>query len=191
VPGLHDGREPGVELLVGRHLVEKAPVDEPDFAGVAHYGIAAVEHRRGRTIDRHVGQLIHDTGGLVGFELRIGDLGAAVGRDVHLEAHVRRGVLERRGESASYLVVCVELKGRRIVEREVILLIAIRKVSGRWGSCRYFGCCGGCLVGCKCKCRTGGLSDWPALGYAMRALSGTGLRRVGSANGLRTLHRCT
>jgi hypothetical protein len=48
LPGLHDGGEPGVELLVGCHLVEKAAVDEPDFAGVAHDRIAAVEYGRGR-----------------------------------------------------------------------------------------------------------------------------------------------
>jgi hypothetical protein len=32
-PRLHDGGEPGIELLVGCYLVEKAAVDEPDFAG--------------------------------------------------------------------------------------------------------------------------------------------------------------
>jgi hypothetical protein len=35
VAGLHDRREPVVEFLVGCDLVEKAVVDEPDFAGVA------------------------------------------------------------------------------------------------------------------------------------------------------------
>jgi hypothetical protein len=36
LPGLHDGGEPGVELLVRGDLVQNAAVDEPDFAGIAH-----------------------------------------------------------------------------------------------------------------------------------------------------------
>jgi hypothetical protein len=79
LPGLHDGGEPGIQLLVGRHLVEKAAVDEPDFAGVAHYGIVAEEHRRGDAIDCHVGWLVVDPGGLVEFEFLFGDLRAAWG----------------------------------------------------------------------------------------------------------------
>jgi hypothetical protein len=60
LPGLHDGSEPGVDFLVGCHLVEKAAADEPDFAGVAHYRIAAVEGRRRHTVDCHVGWLVLD-----------------------------------------------------------------------------------------------------------------------------------
>jgi hypothetical protein len=125
LPGLHDGGQPGIELLVGCHLVEVARVDKPDFAGVAHDRIAAVEHRRGHTIDRHVSRLLH-SGGLVGFELRIGDLRAVVGRDVHLEADVRAGVLQGDGEGAASLVVRLHLQVRGIVNRKVIVLIAIQ-----------------------------------------------------------------
>jgi hypothetical protein len=57
LPSLHDGGEPGVELLVCRHLVEKAVFDKPDFVRVAHYRIAAVEHRRGRWICKKIGEL--------------------------------------------------------------------------------------------------------------------------------------
>jgi len=154
MPGLHDGGEPGVELFVGCHLVEKAAVDEPDFAGVAHCRIASEEHCRGHTVDRDVGRLVLDTRGLVDFEFLFCDLRAAVGRDVHFEADVVGRVLQCDGDRVSILVVRVHLQVRRIIDREVILLVAARKVPGRWGSCRYFRCCGGCLVSCKCKCRT-------------------------------------
>ena len=57
LPSLHDGGEPGVELLVCRHLVEKAVFDEPDLVRVAHYRIGAVEHRRGRWMCKVIGEL--------------------------------------------------------------------------------------------------------------------------------------
>jgi hypothetical protein len=136
---LHDGDEPRVEFLVGCHLAEKAAVDEPDFARVAHYRIVAVERRRGHTVDCDVGWLVLDTGGLVEFEFLFGDLRGAVGRDVHLEGQIRIGLLKDDGERISTLVVRVNLQVWRIIHREMILLVAVRKVSGRRGSCRYFG----------------------------------------------------
>jgi hypothetical protein len=68
VPGLQDGDEPGVELLKGCHLVKQTCVDEPDLAGIAHDGVAAVEHGRRHAVDCHVGRLVHDAGGLVQLE---------------------------------------------------------------------------------------------------------------------------
>src|SRR5579863_10660019 len=89
LPALHDLGEPGVELLVGGDLVQKAAVNEPHLAGVAHDGVVAVEHGRLGAVDHDIGRVLHDARGLVEFEFLVGDSGA------------KKGGVERMVESAT------------------------------------------------------------------------------------------
>jgi hypothetical protein len=131
LPGLHDLREPRVEHFEGGDFVQEAALDKSDLARVAHDRIVPEEHRRLRAVDEDSSRVVHDTGGLVELEAGRCYLCAAIRRHIDLEAFIGCRVLQGNGERPSLLIVCVNLQVRRIVDRKVILLIAIQQVPER------------------------------------------------------------
>ena len=60
-PRLHNPREPGIELLIGSHFIEKAAVDEPHLARLADSGIQSIKCKSGCAIDGRRAQLLPDS----------------------------------------------------------------------------------------------------------------------------------
>jgi hypothetical protein len=109
LPRLHDWGEPSVELLVRGDLIQETTSDEPHLAAVAHDRVASIECRSRGPVDRRRGALLDDARRLVELEFLVGDLRAAIARDINLEPHIVRRVLEGGGEPASGFLVGVHL----------------------------------------------------------------------------------
>jgi hypothetical protein len=74
--------ELGVEFFVGRHLVEKAAVYEPDLAGVVQPRRTAEKFDAAGAVNGHIGRIDFDALGLIELELRVGDLRVVVRRQL-------------------------------------------------------------------------------------------------------------